>query len=310
MEISLLIAEQIIQLFLMIFVGFIIVKSNILKAEDSKIVSKIVIYLVIPCMIVKAFQIEYSQSAVEGLLFALVVSVALQVILLILSYILGRILRLSTVELLGIYYSNTGNLIVPIISYVLGDEWVVYCCVYMCVQVLFVWTHGVAALSNEKKFNLKKIVMNINVIAVMIGLFLFFTRIPLPTVIKGTIGSISSMVGPLSMIVTGMLLAAMPLQKIFSNKRIYGISFIRLIGLPLIVLLLLWLSHSQNMVNDGRQILLVVFLATITPMASIVLQLTQVYGGDVDQAAAINVMTTLFSIVTIPILVFLFQMVM
>ena len=82
MQISILLMEQIFELFLMILMGFIIVKAGIVKEEDSKVLSKIVLYLIIPCVIINAFQVDYTKKTVNGLLIALAASVLLQVVLL------------------------------------------------------------------------------------------------------------------------------------------------------------------------------------------------------------------------------------
>ena len=109
MHISILLMEQIIQLFLMIFMGFLIVKAKLLNSEDSKILSIIVLYLIIPCVIINAFQVDYTPQTVKGLLIALVGSVMTQVILLIVVSILGRVFHLNEVEVASIYYSNSGK---------------------------------------------------------------------------------------------------------------------------------------------------------------------------------------------------------
>ena len=83
MNISILLMEQIIQLFLMIFMGYLIVKVGLVKDEDSKVLSKIILYLIIPCVIINAFQVDYTPQTVKGLLIALAGSVMTQVILLI-----------------------------------------------------------------------------------------------------------------------------------------------------------------------------------------------------------------------------------
>lgn len=70
MHISILLMEQIIELFIMILMGFIIVKAGIVKDEDSKVLSKIVLYLIIPCVIINAFQVDYTSKTVRGLLIA------------------------------------------------------------------------------------------------------------------------------------------------------------------------------------------------------------------------------------------------
>ena len=261
MHISLLLMNQIIQLFIMIFMGFIIVKAKLLKAEDSKILSVIVLYLIIPCVIINAFQVDYTPQTVKGLLIALAGSVMTQVILLIVVSILGRVFHLNEVEVASIYYSNSGNLIVPIVTFILGKEWVLYGCVFMSVQLVFIWTHCKKIISRESTYDWRKIVLNINMISIAIGIVLFLTRIHLPAIINNTLSAVGSMIGPASMIVTGMLFAGM----------------------------------------------MIVFLAIITPSASTVTQMCQVYGNDSQYASAINVVTTLLAIVTMPLMVMLFQ---
>lgn len=310
MHISILLMEQITELFLMIFMGFLIVKTGLLKDDDSKVLSKIVLYLIIPCVIINAFQVDYTMDTVKGLLIALAASVMLQIILLIIISAFGKLLHLNEVEIASVYYSNSGNLIVPIVTFILGQEWVLYGCVFMSVQLVFLWTHCKKILSREPSYDWKKIILNINMISIFIGVILFFTRIRLPEIIGNTLSAVGSMIGPASMFVTGMLFAGMNLKQIFANKRVYFISFLRLIAMPLFSLILLKISHLASLSADGNQIMLIVFLAVITPSASTVTQMCQVYGNDSRYASAINVVTTLFSIITMPLMVMLFQMIL
>ena len=307
MHISLLLMNQIIQLFIMIFMGFIIVKAKLLKAEDSKILSVIVLYLIIPCVIINAFQVDYTPQTVKGLLIALAGSVMTQVILLIVVSILGRVFHLNEVEVASIYYSNSGNLIVPIVTFILGKEWVLYGCVFMSVQLVFIWTHCKKIISRESTYDWKKIVLNINMISIAIGIILFLTRIHLPAIINNTLSAIGSMIGPASMIVTGMLFAGMDFKQIFANKRVYFVSFFRLIIVPVIALFLIKCSQLSKFSSNGNKLMMIVFLAIITPSASTVTQMCQVYGNNSQYASAINVVTTLLAIVTMPLMVMLFQ---
>ena len=307
MHISLLLMNQIIQLFIMIFMGFIIVKAKLLKAEDSKILSVIVLYLIIPCVIINAFQEDYTPQTVKGLLIALAGSVMTQVILLIVVSILGRVFHLNEVEVASIYYSNSGNLIVPIVTFILGKEWVLYGCVFMSVQLVFIWTHCKKIISRESTYDWRKIVLNINMISIAIGIVLFLTRIHLPAIINNTLSAVGSMIGPASMIVTGMLFAGMDFKQIFANKRVYFVSFFRLIIVPVIALFLIKCSQLSTFSSNGNKLMLIVFLAIITPSASTVTQMCQVYENDSQYASAINVVTTLLAIVTMPLMVMLFQ---
>ena len=307
MHISILLMEQIIQLFLMIFMGFLIVKAKLLNSEDSKILSIIVLYLIIPCVIINAFQVDYTPQTVKGLLIALAGSVMTQVILLIVVSILGRVFHLNEVEVASIYYSNSGNLIVPIVMFILGKEWVLYGWVFMSVQLVFIWTHCKKIISRESTYDWRKIVLNINMISIAIGIVLFLTRIHLPAIINNTLSAVGSMIGPASMIVTGMLFAGMDFKQIFANKRVYFVSFFRLIIVPVIALFLIKCSQLSTFSSNGNKLMMIVFLAIITPSASTVTQMCQVYGNDSQYASAINVVTTLLAIVTMPLMVMLFQ---
>lgn len=157
MHISMLLMEQIVELFIMIFMGFAIVKAGIVKDEESKVLSKIVLYLVIPCVIVNAFQVDYTAQTVKGLMIAFVASVILQIILLIIVAVMGKVLSLNEVEVASVYYSNSGNLIVPIVTFILGKEWVLYGCVFMSVQLVFLWTHCKKIISRERSYDWKKL---------------------------------------------------------------------------------------------------------------------------------------------------------
>ena len=295
MNISILLMEQIIQLFLMIFMGYLIVKVGLVKDEDSKVLSKIILYLIIPCVIINAFQVDYTMDTVKGLLLALAASVMTQVLLLIIISIAGKLLHLNEVE------------IASVVTFILGQDWVLYGCVFMSVQLIFLWTHCKKIISRESSYDWKKIVLNINMISIFIGVVLFFAKIHLPEIINNTLGSVSSMIGPASMIVTGMLFAGMNLKQIFADKRVYFVSFLRLIAVPLLALVMIKISHLAMFSADGNKIMLIVFLAIITPSASTITQMCQVYGNDSRYASAINVMTTLFSIITMPLMVMLFE---
>ena len=280
MTISILLMKQIAQLFLMIFMGYLIVKTGIVEDTDSKVLSKIILYLVIPCVIINAFQVDYTSDTVRGLLLAFIASVLTQIVLLIVVSVLGKLFHLNEVE------------------------------IFMSVQLIFIWTHCKKIISQEASYDWKKIVLNINMISIFIGILLFFTKIHLPEIINDSISSVGNMIGPASMIVTGMLFAGMDLKQIFTNKKVYFISILRLIVLPVFALILIKLSHLAAFSADGDKIMLIVFLAIITPSASTVTQMCQVYGNDSQYASAINVMTTLLSIITMPLMVLLYQTMM
>lgn len=181
-------------------------------------------------------------------------------------------------------------------------------CIYGTSNLFFLDTLQKCTQPRER-IQSKKIFSNINIITIIIAITLFFAKIRLPEIITGTLGSVGAMIGPMSMFVTGMLIGGMELKKILTDKRTYFISFMRLITIPLIALLILKISGLKGWNKDGEQILLIVFMAVISPVASTVTQMCQVYDNDSRYASAINVLTTIGAIVTMPLMVFMYQII-
>ncbi len=295
--ISLILAKKILSLFLVMALGIVLVRCGIVRSQDSKVLSMISLYLVMPCVIISSFQVEYQPEILNGLLLALAASALLHLVL-----------KLDGVEETSLIYSNAGNLIIPIVTAILGKEWVIYTSAFLSVQLFLLWSHAKMKLCGEKGIDLKKILTNINMIAIFAGVLLFLLRIQLPAPVQDAVDSISSMVGPMGMLILGMLIAEMDLKKLLSYHRLWWITLLRLVGIPLIGIVLLKYSGLAALVPEGRTILLVTLLAICTPSASTLTQMAQVYGKDADYASAINVVTTLLCIVTMPLMVALYQM--
>ena len=152
---SLLLLKQIAAMFLMVGVGVLLVKLRILQSSASRVLSLLTIYVVAPCAIVRSFQLELTQELLRNFLFIVLVAVALHVLLMVIAFVLKR-LGLDGVERASVLYSNCANLLFPIVAAVLGSEWVVYSSGFFCVQTFFLWTHGNALVSGERKPEWKK----------------------------------------------------------------------------------------------------------------------------------------------------------
>lgn len=300
--ISLILAEKIFSLFLIMFMGYAVVHWGLLHAEDSKTLSLISLYLISPCVIISAFQVQYTPDVLHGLLLALAAAVLLHVGIIVVVNLLGHALHLDAVEKASMIYSNAGNLIIPIVTAVLGKEWVIYSSAFLSVQLFLLWSHAKSMLCGEKSFELKKVLTNINMIAILAGAALFLLHIQLPAVIEDSLDMVGSAIGPISMIILGMLMAGMHFKKILGYRRLW------LVSIPLAAVALLKLSGLAHLVPDGQTILLVSLLATCTPSASTITQMAQIYGKDADYASAINVVTTLLCIFTMPLMVALYQL--
>ena len=283
---SLLLTKQIAELFIMILLGYILVKSNLLTKQDSKVLSTVALYIVTPCVIINAFQVQHSQDVKNGLILSFLTAIIIHIIYIVGIRIVGKAYTLNGVEKSTIIYTNAGNLIIPLVQALLGKEWVVYTTGYILVTTVFIWTHGRMLICEEKGFNVKELLKNVNVVACIMGILMFALKIQLPSLITETMDSISATIAPISMIVAGMLIAGMDVKDCLKNKRLYIITFLKMIVFPLFAVSLLKFTNLSSMVKNGDKILLISLLASIAPTAASVTQLAQIYDADSEYASA------------------------
>lgn len=299
---SFLLFKQIAQMFLALLMGYAVVRCGVLKSSDSKVLSLLSLYVIFPCVIINSFQIDATADRLQGMLLALGAAAVTYVLFFILTAILKGPLRLTPVEQASILYPNAANLTIPIVAATLGGEYVVYVSMYVIVQQLLLWSHGRLLLSGENQFSLKRVLLNVNILSIAGGAALFFLGISLPDILFGALQSVGSMIGPLTMIVAGMLMGGVELGQILRKSGIWKVSLLRLMVYPLAAVSFMRFSGAARLLPDGEMILLVSLLSSVMPSAAAVTQLAQVYSDDGEYAGAINVVTTSLCLVTTPLI--------
>lgn len=306
--ISFLLLQQITKLFLILLMGFLLVRSRLLKSEDSRVLSVMTLYLVVPCTIINSFQIEFTQDRLQGMLLAFGTAILIHIIYITLTHLLCRPLQLTPVEQASAIYSNTGNLVIPLVLAIMGSEWVIYSSMFVIVQQPLFWSHCRILVSGEKNVSWKKVFLNVNILSVLAGALLFFFQIPIPAMAKEAMESVSGMIGPICMIVAGMLMGNVDFRTVLSRRGVWKVAILRLLAYPLLILVILKFTPLAALAPNGETILLISLLAAGTPTAFTVTQLAQIYDKDGEYAGAINVVTTLMCLVTIPVLAALYQL--
>ena len=306
MQISLLLMQQIAQLFLVLLMGYAVVKTGLLKSSDSKVLSVVFVYLVMPCVVLNAFQIKDTPEIRTGLLYSMGIAVGMHVVFLLLNALFRKALKLDAVEQVNIIYSNAAALVIPIVQALLGEEYVVYSCAFVIVQLVLLWTHASACLQGSARLEWRKLLTNVNLIAIAAGALLYLLHISLPAPITSTLSSVGNMIGPMGMLLAGMAIAEVPLKKVFCTPRNYLPVFLRLLGVPLVIVLLLWAVHASLWIPDGKSILMTVYLSAITPACATVTSMAQLYDRDASHSSAIYVLSTLLSILTMPLICLLY----
>jgi len=298
---------KIMQLAVFMLFGFVLVKMKIIRSQDSMILSKISLYLLMPSAIINAFDVELTADITRGLTLAFAAAILMHIILLAVDLVYKKALGGTCVERASIIYSNAANLIIPIVAYVLGEEWVIYSCAFMTVQLVFLWTQGVQLFYSRAEFDIKKILLNVNVVAIAFGAVFMILGIRLPGFVKEITVSLGDMLGVVGMIIAGMLAANVDFRKMLANKRLYLVLAMRMVICPLVMLVVVKGMCEAVSVANAEKILLISFLASITPSAATIMQFAQIHNRVAHFAVAINIVTTLACIVTMPLFVALYQ---
>ena len=305
---SLILLQQIAQLFIIIFLGWAIVKAGILKSEDSKTLSMVLLYIITPCVILNAFQIERTVDTVRMMELSLLSAVILSVLSIVLGGLLAKPFRLDIVETASVMYPNCTNMVIPLVIGAFGEDWVIYVTCYSMVQTILVWTHARILISGKRKISLRDLVCNVNILAIMLGLFLFVFQLRLPGVIQSAFSMAGDTIGPVAMLIIGMLMAGIDMQRLRSYRQIWKPVLLRLIVLPVIWVCVAKYSGLAALAPHGETLIIISLLSVIAPSANIVPQFSQMFGRDALYASLINTVTMLLCIITMPLMITLFQM--
>ncbi len=306
--ISYLLLYKILQLFIVLVLGFLLVKFKVIRKSDGTVLSKISLYMLMPAAIINSFDVELTPELAKGIGLAYIAAIIIHIVLLGIDAIYKRAAHGTSAERASVMYSNAANLIIPIVSFVLGEEWVIYSCAFMSVQLVFLWSHGIRMFSENEKFNIKKILLNVNIIAIAVGVVFMLCGIRLPVFVKDITSSLGGMLGNVGMLIAGILAAQVDFKKMIKNKRLYLVLAMRMIVCPAVVLVILKIIGSFAGIANAENILLVSFLAAMTPAAATVMQFAQLSGRDADFAVAVNIATTVVCIATMPAFVAIYSM--
>lgn len=297
-----LLLQQMIVLFILMLLGYYMKKKGVLNTETSKSISWVVVNIANPAMILSGS--INSENAVEGkeLLMTMGLAAAVYAGLIVVSLLLPALLRVPK-KSAGVYrvttiFSNIGFMGFPLISALYGTDALLYASVFLIPFNLLIYTYGILALKPDDgqrgKMELSR-VLNIGVICCAISIVLSFVHIQMPSFVKTTVSSLSSLCAPLSMMVIGVSMADMDLRKLFVDVRLLLFSAIKLVIVPVAGLYIL--KHFI----DSQMLLGVCMVMIATPVASMTAMLAQQYDGDYELASRSVVLTTILSVGTMPL---------
>ena len=296
--------RQMCMIFLLIAIGFAACRKGIVDGKAGKVLSAVVVNICNPALLLTSVM-ESGKSISNGkLLLAAGIGVGMYGGLFLLGRILPRFFGKDRLEqdqyTLMILFGNIGFIGIPVVSAVLGTEVLIYVVICTIIFNIIVYTYGVrlAAGYNENPDAPKRSVINVGTVAGAVCIGIFLLKPPLPEILVKTVDYTGSATTFLSMMVIGISLAGMPLGKIFREKRLYGYVALRHVLIPIAFGWIL-----KGLACDREMAGTFVLLAAM-PVANLPLMLCEENGVDGTLLSKGIVLSTMFSLVTIPLAVY------
>lgn len=304
LENFLTVAQNVLTLFILIAVGFCCEKFRLLNDAAVKCCANLVLYIATPCVIIKSCIREFDVALLKGFLIMAAVAVVCHLLLMAVAHLFfrdhdegrRRVLRAATV------FGNAGYMGIPLQQAILGDEGVFYCASFVIVFNIVLWTYGVYNMSGSaKELSGWRLATNPGMIGVLIGMVLFLFSVPVPTLITDAVGHMASLNTPVPMIIVGYYMAQTDILGALKDVKGYLCMFIRLIAMPLLMLALMLLAGVRGTVLTSAMICI------CAPAATACTMFATRYERDTLLSVNLVSLSTLFAVVTMPLLIALTQ---
>lgn len=294
------IGQQALVLFILIAVGFICGKRGIINENAAKKMTDIVLYIVTPCVMILAFQKDFSAETVGQILTAAATAVIIMAasIVLVRLAIRGRDIGRKKVLQFAVIFSNCGFMSLPLQKQLLGDDGWFYGSIFVVVFNIFVWTYGLLDMSgNKTQFSIKKLVFNPGLIGVAVAIILFVCRTRLPEIISQPVVHLSNLNTPVPMLIIGYYLSKADLKRAFTDAKAYLAMALRLLLIPLAV------TFAIAPLGLDKTMVIAFVIACSAPTAATTTMFAAKFDRDVELSVSIVAATTLLSLVTMPLVV-------
>ena len=290
----LILIKQILVMLAMMSIGVVLYKIKAVDETGVAQLSNLALYVATPCVVLRALAIPFDAEKIStGVVVMLFFLVIFFVSIVVGRFGCGKVDRIGT---FAVVFSNSGFVGIPLIEGILGSEYVFYVTMTMVVSTITFWTYGVYLMSGDKnEVSVKKIISNPNLIAVVVGMALFFAPVELPYVVAQVINGMANMNTGLGMVILGATLGASNIGLMISDTRLYKAILLRLIAVPLVCIPILMLMPVEF---EVRMVMMIIAAA---PAASATSMLALKYGGDYSYGTGLAIGTTIVSMITMPL---------
>jgi predicted permease len=293
------IIDTMFKLFALLLLGYYFNKKDYLNADTNIRLSNMVVKFTAPALIISS--VCTPQPANKGDVLKIVgIGLIIYLILPVLAFLITKLLKIEKSKE-GIYqlllvFSNVSFMSYPIVQALYGDTAIFYNTLLHMPFNILIFTYGEYLLSVDEG-NIKirtKDIFTPGVISAIIAIITYFSEINVPSFISTTFSFLGGITTPLSMIILGSVLGDYPIKELFSEKKLYWVSIIKLIVIPVIVFLF------TRMIFTDSVIIGVATLSMGMPAASMSVMLSVKYEGQIKTASVGVFLTTMLSLISIP----------
>lgn len=298
--------SQVLILMILVALGALLSKTGILTESGVRSITDMVLMTVTPCVIIKSFVREFDAKALKGLLISFLIAVMVHIGFIVLSRIIlhSKDISRERVLRLGAIFTNCGYMSLPLQEAILGETGVFYGSSFIAIFNLFVWSYGIITISGDKKYlTPKKLVFNPGMIGLAVGLVIFLFSLPVPKIIYQPISFIAALNTPLPMIIIGYHLSKTDILKSIKDLQCLLASLVRMLLLPAVAIALMYLCRVRG------DMLVSAAISCSAPTAAITTMFASKFGGDTELSVNMVSLTTIMSLLTMPLIITAAQMI-
>ena len=288
--------NQILMMFLLMICGLALYRIRMISARGASQMADVVIYVSTPALTVQSMMIPFDPGIIFDAVFCFVVTLALLVATIAFAHLVFR-KKESGLSRYGVVFSNCGFIGIPLVRSILGPEYVFGLTVCNLAFTILVWTYGVVEISGDRsQVSVKRIIMNPAIVSLVVGLVCFCTGWRFPEPVDMAFDSLGDINTGLVMLVLGTYLGQVDFQRIVTQARIYQVSLLRLLVVPIATIGVLMLFPQVSV--PVRMTVVIVMAAPVAALAAV---FSKKFSSNAELGIGLVAMTTLLSMVTMPL---------
>ena len=294
-------AAQIISLFLIMVVGYVMYKRKVIDDAATVRYTKLIMNISLPSQIITAFISNQGIVSNREVLTVFGITFVAYAVYAVVGAVFVFVTRVPKKQR-GTYmfmtmFGNVGFMGFPVISAIFGDEALIYAVIFMVVFNVLVYSIGILLINTNESngFNLKKLV-NMPFIAAVLSIILYFANIKLPDMVMTSFNFMGNITTPVAMLILGATVATMPIKELFDEWRIYLFLIVKLAIMPLIAIALIQFVDVSELIRGT------VIVLSATPLATNATMLAIEYGGDTKLTSKGIFFTTILCMISIPLI--------